>query len=314
MFSWLRKKAKPAAPPPAAPGPVTAAGEDSGDGAVPDFGTKVRVAFANGTRTWEEETDLVAVLERTLVFSGHPVTAREDHVVHKDTGIVLRPTLCGFQPMDGGGVRTATIMRANHPAFRAGGPDAFEYQHSTGDTIEASVAAGFNHWRQLDLPVLVEALRDKLEHCTAMEMTFPAAGDAPARTRRVVLGPVAHFRQHEPPPGSAPQCAPGGDGSKPADHDFCPCCLFSRTIEAFKPLVESDGFYAIRFYAARDENGVPQADCRVNGEDSDAGKAALIKYAASWPPAGFEFRKQYVVIQSIPTREAAETEVTRPQT
>ena len=211
-------------------------------------------------------------------------------------------------------MRTATVIRTSHLAFHTGGADAFEYQHSTGETIDASVAAGFNHWRQLDLPVLIEALRDKLQQCSAMELTFPAAEGTPPRMRRVVLGPVAHFRQHEPPADAPPQCAPGGDGSKPADHDFCPCCLFSRTIEAFKPLVESDGFYAIRFYAARDGDGVPQADCRVNGEDSEAGKAALINYAASWPPAGFEFRKQYVVIQPIPSREAAETEATRPST
>src|SRR4051812_17294662 len=122
MFSWFRKKSKPveapAPPRPSAPERV----EDADDGAAPSFGTKVRVAFANAQRTWEEETDLVAVLARTLALSGHPVTSGDDHVVHADSGIVLRPALGGFEPLDNGGVRTVTIVRASHPAFRTDGP------------------------------------------------------------------------------------------------------------------------------------------------------------------------------------------------
>ena len=45
--------------------------------------------------------------------------------------------------------------------------------------------------------------------------------------------------------------------------------------------------------------GVPAADCRVNGEDWEKGMQALREYARTWPAAGYEFRKQYVVLQSI---------------
>ncbi len=34
----------------------------------------------------------------------------------------------------------------------------------------------------------------------------------------------------------------------------------------------------------------------MNGEDFEPGKAALRKYAATWPDRGVEFRKQYVVV------------------
>ena len=51
------------------------------------------------------------------------------------------------------------------------------------------------------------------------------------------------------------------------EHPFCPCCLLTRSFEAFRGFMEGDGFYCLRLFAARDTEGVPQADCRVNGED-----------------------------------------------
>jgi hypothetical protein len=79
-----------------------------------------------------------------------------------------------------------------------------------------------------------------------------------------------------------------------------PCWDSARkSFPAFKDLFEGDGFYGVRLYAARDEAGVPLADCRVNGEDYESGASALREYAKTWPPAGFEFRKQYVVLHSV---------------
>jgi hypothetical protein len=37
----------------------------------------------------------------------------------------------------------------------------------------------------------------------------------------------------------------------------------------------------------------------VNGEDWEKGAQALREYAKTWPPAGYEFRKQYVVLQTL---------------
>ena len=39
------------------------------------------------------------------------------------------------------------------------------------------------------------------------------------------------------------------------------------------------------------------ADCRVNGDDFEPGAIALRAYATTWPDAGYEFRKQYVIFQ-----------------
>src|SRR5215510_12369335 len=83
---------------------------------------------------------------------------------------------------------------------------------------------------------------------------------------------------------------------------FCPCCLLTNSYGAFESLIESDGFFAIRLLAMRNGDGSAQADCRVNGEDWQAGQRALCDCARTWPDAGFEVRKQYVVLQTASTR------------
>jgi hypothetical protein len=55
----------------------------------------------------------------------------------------------------------------------------------------------------------------------------------------------------------------------------------------------------IRLFAGRGEDGSAQADCRVSGEDWEDGKRALLNYVDSWPQAGLELRKQYVVMQTL---------------
>jgi hypothetical protein len=85
----------------------------------------------------------------------------------------------------------------------------------------------------------------------------------------------------------------------PEGHPFCPCCLLTNSFEAFRSLIEDDGFYGLRLFAARGGDDKPMADCRVNGDDWEEGAQALRAYANLWRPAGIEFRKQYVVLQSV---------------
>jgi hypothetical protein len=138
---------------------------------------------------------------------------------------------------------------------------------------------------QTDFVTLLEATQDKPVKCTQMQMEFPARDGKPAKARRVILGPVSHYAQCPPTPAT------------PEEHPFCSCCLLTRSFEAFKQYIEGDGFFGLRLYAARDQNGQAAADCRINGDEYEPGKAALRKYVSTWPAAGFEFRKQYVVIQ-----------------
>ena len=132
-------------------------------------------------------------------------------------------------------------------------------------------------------------------------MSFPEKDGKPAFSRRAVLGPVTHLVEHPEVYGESKtaEAEGAGRGEHCETHAFCPCCLLTKSFETFKELIEDSAFYGLRLFASRDEQGLPQADCRVNGDDWETGAEALRKYVTTWPHAGFEFRKQYVVLHTI---------------
>jgi hypothetical protein len=202
---------------------------------------------------------------------------RKGNELHERERLVLVPRLLSVEPASSGnGVRTVTTVHVRHPhAFVT---PIFEYQHGAGATVEESLLGAFEQWQQVDLPVLEDATRLEPMYCAAIRYGH----------RRVILGPTATW--------SAEPGEPAGE-----EHPFCPCCLTTRCFDAFRPLVEGEGTYGVRLYAARDGGGEEMADCRVNGEDFESGKQALIGYAKTWPPRGGELRKQYVVMQRDPS-------------
>ena len=192
--------------------------------------------------------------------------------------------------------------KTNHPALAPEG--VFEYQHSAGRNVEESLLDGFTQWAKTDLIALIEALQPKPPTCNVLDMEIPERNGRPAYRRRAVLGPVTHLQQYprDIPEQTNAHSAGGNQGEHCEGHEFCPCCLLTSSFEAFKELIESDSFYGLRLFAMRNQSGNPQADCRVNGDDWEKGAEALRKYVGTWPVGGLEFRKQYVVLQTIKNR------------
>lgn len=278
MFHWLRRK-------PLSARRFTAAN--------PGRGPVATLAVSTGGRSWTEEVDTVDSLARVLTGLGHSVTRDgAARVRHPDSGLVFRPQFVALHPLDNGAVRTVTTVETTHPELAPDG--VFEFQHSVGGGPRDAIDKGFDQWAGMDLVTFREALRARPEACTMLQMSFPGQAGQPARFRRAILGPVGHYVENPPDPPAA------GAGD---EHPFCPCCLLTRSIEAFKDLFQGDGFYAIRRFAARDPDGTPEADCRVNGAAYAAGARALKTYARTWPRAGYEFRKQYVILQTTPDPE-----------
>lgn len=265
----------------------------------PGKGSAGSTTFVNAEKSWVEHFNLVSLLASVLGQLGHPVRSEEGWLVHENSGLTLLPEVTEVQPLDGGGVRTTTTIQTSHSALVPEG--VFEYQHSTGNNLDESFRKGFDQWATTDLTALLEALLPRPEICTTLEMEFPEKEGRPAYSRRAVLGPVTHFVQN--PQVAAEPRAPAHEGEIHGEHcgghEFCPCCLLTNSFETFRDLIESSGFYGLRLLAMRDERGSPQADCRVNGTDWDKGAEALRRYVATWPAAGFEMRKQYVVLQTI---------------
>jgi len=248
------------------------------------MGTAGKVELSNGEQSWTEHFDAVSEAAAAFKSHSHAVTTHKTWLEHGDSGFLIQPRLAELQLLEGGGVRTVTTMQVNHPTLIPTG--VFEYQHATGDTVVNSLTNGFDQWVQTDFVTFLDALRIKPQSCTMMEMIFPAKNGKPELVRRAVLGPVTHMAQ-------TPFDAAEGHPSA------CPCCLLTNSFEAFRDLIEGDAFYALRLFALRDGGGNPGADCRVNGDDWEKGAQALRTYARTWPAAGYEFRKQYVVLQTV---------------
>lgn len=256
------------------------------------------VAFQRGEQSWTERFDLIDLLASALEKKGHVVQNENSWLVHENSGFMLIPQIVELQPLGEGGVRTTSTIQTNHHALMPDG--VFEYQHSTGDHVEESFRKGLEQWVETDFVALLDALKARPEVCTSLEYKFPPKTGMPAECRRVILGPVTHIIQS--PKARAEQVPEAQRRTQEdhcEDHEFCPCCMLTNSFETFRELIEDSSVYGIRLFAMRDANGDPQADCRVNGNDWDKGTEALRKYVGTWPEAGFEMRKQYVVVQTM---------------
>jgi hypothetical protein len=256
----------------------------AGVGGNQRLGTRFRLSVKGPAGQRDEEINLVSVLSGVFTRLGREHSARDSVLTDTLSGITFRPELVSFQPCDDLSMWTSTTIEIGHATKLPS--TFFEYQHSIGASGALSFAKGFEDWAQLDLPVVLDALSPEPKSCTVMEFEFQNR-----KSRRVLLGPVSLLApKREEPISNNPKAHP----------PFCPCCLFSHSVEAFKPLVDSGGFAAVRLYATRTDEGAVQADCRVNGEDFPAGADALIAYARTWPGLSFEARKQYIIIQDKP--------------
>jgi len=265
----------------------------------PGRGLAGKVGFSNAERTWSEHYDVLTALSSVLKGQGHKISNDKSWLLHRDSGFILLPQFVELQPLHKGGVRTTTTIQIHHATIVPDG--VFEYQHATGENTEGSIRKGFDQWAQSDLVTLLDALQSKPESSTVLRMTVPEKDGGPGYSRRAVLGPVTHFAEN--PQKYEEQKTPEKQINVPQNNcehnEFCPCCLLTNSFETFKELFETDTFYGLRLYAARDQNGVPKADCRVNGNDWEKGAEALRKYVSTWPAAGAEFRKQYIVLHTV---------------
>lgn len=193
---------------------------------------------------------------------------------------------------DGANQRSVTQTFVAHERF--GSKPLIEFQFGAGCDTDEAMRNGFRLWCQLDLVVLTDALHDTPETCQYMTWNasdaakpMPDGGDRPPRDYRVLFGPIQHFLAD--PTRLAPDEDPG----------FCPCCLFTESLNAFLPLLREGGLVPARLFVARDANGEATADCRINGEEYPPVQESLKHWVEKWPDRGFEWRKQYVLAMPI---------------
>jgi hypothetical protein len=252
----------------------------------PGKSVEISVGFSNGNRSWSEKLNILTCMA-DILGSGNYSYAVKKSWIELDSDFIIQPRFLWLKPLEKGGVQTVTTIEVSHPSGIP--PGIFEFQHATGDNVHQSIAKGIEGWMRLDLPVFFDAVEKRPKHCTLLQFDLPPEGTTPRRKRRVVLGPISHL-----------VTKPEGSGKE--EHPFCPCCLFTNTLTVMKSRVFDDNFYGLRLFAMREGNGSHSADCRLNGEDWESGKTALVEYVNSWPDRGVEFRKQFVIVQNEPER------------
>ena len=263
------------------------------------------IASTRNDENWTENIDLTSLLQDVLMAESQPVS-RHGAWLQTAEGLWLLPQLVRWHLHENGMGQSSTTIQVCHERLVPEG--CFEFQHAASN-IDAATAMrnGFTQWARTDAVALRESTCAEVTECMSMTMDFPGKPDHPALRRRVVFGPTSHYMAT---PHAQPSCPAAASEASELDsqsesesesdeHDFCPCCLLTKSIDAFRPLLASRAFAAIRLYAARDAEGEIQADCRLNGEDYPAGQLALMDYVKTWPEMGFEFRKQLVVVHSL---------------
>ena len=262
--------------------------------ANPGYTSFVRFNFerdkddGDGVEQWTEEIDLVDllidVLAKEVGCTARRASAPDGHWLVTDNGFWLKPQFVEHSH-SADAVHTSSTVEVAHPLWLS--QPCFEYQHSRSEeSATDALRTGFKQWARMDWLVFKDLAASALEHCQSMEIEFPAHASTqlPAYTRKILLGPASHWASQE-------SADPAQD-----EHPFCPCCLFTNTMPAFMPQLKHTDSFGLRLYAARGDDGEIMADCRVNGEDWEAGAEALRDYVRSWPERGFESRKQYVLI------------------
>lgn len=297
MFSWFKHKPKKSSNEPRRAVPIQRAVK-----IVPPplliktLGTRLQCGFSDGVKQWTERADLIELFAHVLKSRELEFVVDGECFQDVATGLIFQPQFLEMQPVHQKGSRTVTIIQVSHPTLFPKG--IFEFQHWTGSDLAESIAKGFELWAQSDLDVLRDATAEKPRTCMVLQMDFKPADDLPAHGRRVVLGPVSYLRKSDV------------EAEDPEHPPFCACCMLTKNFETFKPFIESRDFLGIRLFAMRNEDGTASADCRINGQEFEEGKAALRNYASTWPDTGVQFRKQHVIMQNytasnVPAAEPA---------
>ena len=243
----------------------------------PAEGKVVTLHYPDNT---EESFDLPEMLQAVLAQQGFGTESANGWLHHAPSGYALLVQVLYVDLKSEDDVHCATTIQIHHPTLLPEG--IFEYQYAVGKTPAEALNEGFRLWLASDWLVLLDAVAEEQGEYMRLEMTFDHT--QPPLKRRISLGNVVYYYEYEP---------------EVSDEANLCHCLFTHCLETFKSLLQDKRNYAIRLFASRDGMGQTNADCRVNGEAWAEGVEGIKAYAATWADAGFEFRKQYVVVRNI---------------
>lgn len=221
-----------------------------------------------------------------------------DKWIHvKDNGYSLLPALINFYSDENNEIKISATVQIHHKEVFPNGIFEYVYPQKKVENVIGGLFELFETWVNLDWRTLCDCL--KFEKSEFMSMRIDLNKEK-TQAKHVFYGPVLSYPNIDVEDAKAK-----GIDVDPYIDEFCPCCLFTNSMEAFvKQIKDTNQNYAIRLFAMKDPNGEVDADCRINGEEYPQAEEYLKKYAKTWKDCDIiKMRKQYVIIKNVEDRK-----------
>ena len=243
------------------------------------------------------------VLFRILQNKGFDVEILNDETENnkwiyvKDNGYYLLPLLINFYYDENNELKISATIQIHHKEIFPNGIFEYVYPQQKAKNAIDGLFELFETWVDLDWLTLCDCL--KFEKSEYMSMRIDLDKEK-IKSKHVFYGPVLSY-----PNFDVEEAKSKGIDIDPYIDEFCPCCLFTNSMEAFdEQIKDTSQNYAIRLFAMKNPDGKIDADCRINGEEYPQAEKYLKNYTKTWKKCDImKFRKQYVIIRNVENRK-----------
>ena len=213
----------------------------------------------------------------------------EKWIYVKDNGYYLFPLLIALSHDEDNGFKISATIQIHHKEIFPEGIFEYVYPQKQATDLTDGLFDLFKTWVDLDWETLADCLNLKNSKYMSVEIELKDV------VKHIFYGSVLSY-----PNVDAEKLKAKGIDPDPYIDEFCPCCLFTNSMEAFDDQIkDTEKNYAVRLFAMKDVNGEIKADCRINGEEYPQAEEYLKKYASTWKDCDIiKFRKQYVIIRN----------------
>lgn len=221
-----------------------------------------------------------------------------DKWIHvKDNDYYLFPALINFYSDENNELKISATIQIHHKEIFPNGIFEYVYPQKKAENVIGGLFELFETWADLDWLTLCDCL--KFEKSEFMSMRIDLNKEK-TQARHIFYGSVLSY-----PNIDVEEAKSKGIDVDPYIDEFCPCCLFTNSMEAFdKQIKDTSQNYAIRLFAMKNPDGEVDADCRINGEEYPQAENYLKKYAKTWKDCDImKMRKQYVIIRNVVDRK-----------
>ena len=213
----------------------------------------------------------------------------EKWIYVKDNGYYLFPLLIALSHDEDNGFKISATIQIHHKEIFPEGIFEYVYPQKQATDLTDGLFDLFKTWVDLDWETLADCLNLKNSKYMSVEIELKDV------VKHIFYGSVLSY-----PNVDAEKLKAKGIDPDPYIDEFCPCCLFTNSMEAFDDQIkDTEKNYAVRLFAMKNANGEIKADCRINGEEYPQAEEYLKKYASTWKDCDIvKFRKQYIIIRN----------------